>query len=403
MGTQRSFIFLQGPQSRFFRTLGLALLQAGHRVHKVNFCGGDLVHWPSPHARNYRKSLHNWPEWFRDLVQEVHGSDLLLFGDRRPLQHEAIRLARLWGLNVFVLEEGYLQPGYITLERDGANGRSRLPRNAQAIRSMAESLAPLPDPEPIPSSMAIRTRHSYYHHLGNTAFLWLFPHYRTHRPYPIIRELCGIWPRGWQRKSRVAWSHGQQQRLLSTNKPFYLFPLQLDTDIQVRQYSTFTGIVDSIAKVLFSFAAAAPAHCLLAVKNHPIDNGLINYRRYVQNLAHTLGIQDRVVYLEESDGQLLMRRCEGMVLINSSMGLEGLRLGNPVYCMGQSLYGFPGLAMTGQECTLDQFWTSMREPDMTLLEAFITVLRYYALVPGNYYTPQGIASAVQGALERLQA
>jgi len=401
MTPTRSFILLQGPQSRFFRTLGLRLLDLGHKVAKVNFCGGDLVHWPRPHAYMFRKSFHEWPGWFLELVRAREATDLLLFGDRRPMQHEAVRLARLHGLRVHVLEEGYLQPGFITVERDGANGRSRLPRTPEGVRELAAGLPELPPPPAIPSSRKIRARHSDLHHLGNTLFLGLFPHYRTHRPYPILWEVRGIYPRLLTRKRRMAWSQQQQQRLLEMERPFFLFPLQLDSDTQVRQYSTFTGIVDSIAEVMCSFAGFAPEESVLAVKNHPIDNGLINYRRYVENLAASLGIADRVVYMEEADGQLLMQRSQGLALINSSMGLEALQLGRPVYCMGQALYAMPGLAMTPEECSLQDFWQSQRPPDPDLLRDFVTMLRHFALVPGNYYTHEGIAAAVSGTLQRL--
>ena len=43
----RSFLFLQGPQSPFFHTLGRAVEKAGCLVRKVNVCGGDDFLWPS--------------------------------------------------------------------------------------------------------------------------------------------------------------------------------------------------------------------------------------------------------------------------------------------------------------------------------------------------------------------
>ncbi len=90
---------LQGPQSRFFRRLGQTLLDKGHEVVKVNFCGGDVFHWPSPNTRMFRKAGHEWPLWVSRLMDEVSATDLILFGDRRPLQREAVRIAetRAWG------------------------------------------------------------------------------------------------------------------------------------------------------------------------------------------------------------------------------------------------------------------------------------------------------------------
>ncbi|MGC7532736.1 capsular biosynthesis protein, partial [Pandoraea pneumonica] len=41
---RRSFLALQGTASPFFRQLLSALSERGHRVQRVNFCGGDLAY-----------------------------------------------------------------------------------------------------------------------------------------------------------------------------------------------------------------------------------------------------------------------------------------------------------------------------------------------------------------------
>ncbi|HAV07943.1 MAG TPA: capsule biosynthesis protein CapA, partial [Rhodobacteraceae bacterium] len=44
----------------------------------------------------------------------------------RPIHATAIRVAKARGLKVHVFEEGYLRPYWVTYERNGANGHSRL-------------------------------------------------------------------------------------------------------------------------------------------------------------------------------------------------------------------------------------------------------------------------------------
>lgn len=400
--SKRSFLFLQGPQSRFFRKLGIKLVEQGHKVLKINFCGGDIFIWPRPNTAMFRKSMYEWPHWVKNIMEQENITDLVLFGDRRPMHHEAIHMARMMGINVFALEEGYLQPGFITVERDGVNGKSQLPCTAEAVQKLAKTLPEIENAPSLPSSMPIRVNFSYIHHIGNTLLFGLFPHYRTHRPYPILWEVQGIYPRNFMRKKRMAWSAKQQERALNSEQPFFLFPLQLDSDTQVRQYSDFTGIIDSIAHVMFSFARFAPEEALLVIKNHPVDNGLINYRRYIKNLALTLGIEERVIAMEEGNGQLLMEKSQGMVLINSTMGLEGLQMGKPVYCLGDAIYAFPGMAVTKVEKTLDVFWENPRPPAPELVSDFIKVLSHKVLVRGNYYTDEGIDSAINGTLEKFE-
>ena len=392
---------LQGPQSRFFRRLGQTLLDKGHEVVKVNFCGGDVFHWPSPNTRMFRKAGHEWPLWVSRLMDEVSATDLILFGDRRPLQREAVRIAETRGMGVWVFEEGYLQPNLLTFEQWGVNGKSRLPRTPEGVRELTAGLPELREQQPIPNSLKIRVHDAIRHHVGNTVLFGLFPRYRTHRPYPIVWELKGWLPRYLTRKTRKAESLARQVELLASGRPFFLFPLQLDADTQIRLYSSFSGILESIVYVMASFATKAPQECSLVIKNHPLDNGLINYKTYVLQLSKALGIEDRVIFLEDGDGKRLIIGSEGVVLINSSMGLESLILGRPVMCLGQALYRMPGLAMSEEELPLDAFWSAEKSVDTDLVRNFIKMLRHKALVSGNYYTDDGIAMAIAGTLARL--
>jgi capsular polysaccharide export protein len=400
--TRRSFLFLQGPQSRFFRRLGLAVLDAGADVIKVNICGGDVAHWPGPRTILYRGSRGDWPRFVAGLMDRQAVTDILLMGDKRPMNRDAICIARSRGIGVHVLEEGYLRPNHITLERDGVNTRSRLPDSPEAVREAARDLPDVPPTRHIPDSMAIRVRDTIRHHVGNFFLFGLFPRYRTHRPYTIGRELTGWLPRYLSRHARQARALATQKELLDSGRPFFLFPLQLDADIQVRSYSHF-GVRDSIMQVLSSFAASAPKDLTLVVKNHPLDNGLINLDRFVDGFARATGIRDRVVFLDGGQGRLIMQSesCRGVVLVNSTMGLEALALCRPVFSLGRAPYAMPGLAVTQAQGSLDAFWWAPDLPDQQLLSDFVKVLHHRALVPGNFYTDEGIEMAVAGSLRRL--
>ena len=57
----RSVLLLQGLMGPLFRRLGQGLLRAGHRVHKVNFNGGDRATWRLPGGIDYRGTKADWP------------------------------------------------------------------------------------------------------------------------------------------------------------------------------------------------------------------------------------------------------------------------------------------------------------------------------------------------------
>ncbi len=425
---QRVFLLLQGPQSPFFRRLGDALQRAGAQVIKVNFCGGDVLLWARRGALSYRGTENDWPLWVSRLMRERGVTDLLAFGLWRPRHWEAALLARQMGIRVFSLEEGYLRPNYITLEEGGNNGRSLLPHQPEDVSAMAAA-APDPPP-PQQADNPLLTRFLYAmgnYHFGNVLFFPKFFHYHTHRPYCVVRELKGWFVRalklllGGERRYQRRW-----KRFDESQTPYFLFPLQLDADSQVRLYSPFSGMREAIGEVIASFARWADPELHLIVKNHPLDNGLIDYRNFVRNFARACGVEKRVHFLdiglldpfirkiarfcgveryihftEHNEAAAMTEKSRGLVVLNSTIGLAALQQGKPVYCVGRSIYAMPGLAQSEPFCQLKHFWANPAAPDLKLLEDFVKVVKTRALANGNFYSREGIAQAVHHSLERL--
>ena len=126
-GFGRNFLLLQGPHGPFFNQLGQLLDQTGAKAWRVGFNGGDAFFW-SNKARfiAHTDSLEAWPEALGKIIAEKSITDIVLYGDTRPLHAEAIKLAKGLGLRIHVFEEGYLRPYWVNYERGGSNGNSRL-------------------------------------------------------------------------------------------------------------------------------------------------------------------------------------------------------------------------------------------------------------------------------------
>ena len=401
----RTFLFLQGPLSFFFYRLGQALRARGHHVLRVQFCGGDVVYWPERKAKLWQGPSWMWPQWIGAFMTDHAVSDLVLLGDWRPLHQEAVLLAKSRGIRVWVYEEGYLRPGFVTLEAGGVNASSSLPKSPSAVRKRAEELYSLPPvfPSQAPNPMPGRVLATICHHVGNF-FLWpLFFRYKTHRPYCIGRELTGLLPRYFLRNVRRRNSINVLRDVLKREDPLYFMPLQLDSDSQIRRHSPFTGVLDSLSVVITSFAAHAPSSSYLLIKNHPLDNGLINYRRYIRSMGLAAGCASRLRFVEDVNNASFLERCQAVVLCNSTLGLSALVHGLPVYCLGSSIYAMPGLAAGPSEMPLESFWKEPRLPERGLVEDFLLVLKHDALVPGNFYSEEGIREAIQASLLRLEA
>ena len=406
----RSFLFLQGPQSPFFHTLGRAVEKAGCLVRKVNVCGGDDFLWPSQADtvcyRGWKATREAWPAFIAGLYERFGTTDIVLQGDWRPLHLDAVNLARTRGLRIWVFEEGYLRPNWVTLEEGGVNGTSSLPKTPEAIlaldrRFQEEGLA-VPRDSHAPAGRDVRFKQAARHHLGNTLRFFKYPWFKTHRPYIVGKELIGWFPRHFRKNRRMIDSKKTWREIVAEGTPFYFMPLQLDADSQIRRWSPFSGVLESIATVVADFVRNAPKGTLLVIKNHPLDNGLINYRKYMRSIGEANGCSTRMRFLEDGiEADELIQRSIATVLCNSTVGFSALRQGKPVYCLGQAVYKMPGLATSAEEMPLAEFWHNPPAPDMELVEAFVRVIKISALVRGNFYSPQGIAEAVEGSLVRM--
>ena len=93
MSNQRSFLFLQGMATQFFAKLGAALAKNGHDVHRINFNGGDKLFWLRAGSVDFRGDLKSWPQFLEARLAEWGVTDIILFGDCRPLHKEAVRVA----------------------------------------------------------------------------------------------------------------------------------------------------------------------------------------------------------------------------------------------------------------------------------------------------------------------
>ncbi|MBB2198077.1 MAG: capsular biosynthesis protein [Gluconacetobacter sp.] len=384
-----SFLMLQGNATPFFSELAIALRAAGHHVRRIAFNGGDVVF--SHDVTWFRGRERALPAFLEKIIAEDKPDGLILFGDCRPIHLVATEIARAHGIAIWVFEEGYLRPGWITLEPHGVNGFSALPRDAAHIRERGQ--APWPPMHYNPHSDFLRRAvYDVSYHGLRVAMAALFPHARFHAAVSPFVEYAG-WLRDWTgrlvRKPKDA---------ILPQGPFMLVPMQLDGDYQLRVHSPFRGMAEALEQILASFAAHAPDTLSLVVRRHPLDPRLTDWEGLITQRARALGIAARVYFM--ADGQLdpVLDASEGIVTVNSTVGLLALRRDRPVKILGEAIYDVPGL--TFQE-PLDLFWREASRPDAELLDAFCRMLIQEVLVEGDFFTPEGRALAVEGSVRRI--
>lgn len=363
---------------------------------RINVNGGDKLDWIGD-ATDYRGTLKNWPLFFDDFVVREGVTDLILYGDCRPYHASAHGMAQLRGVHVHVVEEGYIRPDFLTLQDDGVNGNSTLPLDPQWYLDRAEGL---PDYDPnlpaIPSTFRARARNTMRNGIMSALMRPYFPFYRSHRPHSFLAESIGWARKLVQRKHDLARSF--QRWEIVREKPFFVLPLQLNSDYQIRLHSPFGDMRAALRFIIKSFAKYAPDSISLVVKRHPLDPGLVAWDRLTRKLAVQYGVEDRLVYLYDWEIVDVVRNSLGVVTVNSTVGTLALNIGKPVSVLGHAVYKVPGVAHDGN---LDQFWSAPRPPDLKTYSAFRRVLIDRCLIRGGLLSDTGLEMLVANAVDRL--
>ena len=399
----RRVLLLQGPVGPFFARLARRLQEAGARhVQKVNFNGGDWLFSPCG-ALNYRGSMALWPEALRRHVDEHSIDTLVLYGDCRPIHRAAHELAERMGLTVWVFEEGYVRPNYITLERSGVNMRSTLPRDPAFYRALPEDLLDTVPPErPVRHAFAYSALWAVLYYLAAAALRSWFARYEHHRPL-TLREalpwLCSIVRKPLYRRRERDLTDKLSGELSGR---FFLLPLQVGTDAQVVVHSDFDSVAHCIEAVTSSFAASAAAGEVLVIKHHPMDRGAHDYGGLIRRLAAQHQLAGRLFYIHDQHLPTLLDHAKGVVVINSTVGMQALHHGTPVITLGQALYDLPELTYQGR---LDAFWRQAPQspPDADLYRRFRGYLVRTTLLNGSFYCGGPVARSRDAAKPQRSA
>jgi capsular polysaccharide export protein len=383
---QRCFLFLQGPHGPFLHGLGRALRASGARVWRVGFNLGDRVFWPSRQSYiAFRGPLTEWPETCARLLTEKSVTDLVLYGDTRPIHAEAIAQARRAGIIVHVLEEGYLRPYWATYERGGANGHSPLMRlDLDVMRSP-------PDAEEVeaPAHWGDMRQHVFYgalYHffvmLGRRAY----PGFRSHRALPVVREfqlhLCRLLLMPLHRIERAV----AELRVRRGGFPYHLALLQLEHDASFQRHGPFASMAEFLEVCIAAFAWGARAEEHLVFKAHPLEDGRAPLSADIRRLARAHGVAHRVHFIRGGKLAYLLDGASSAVTVNSTAGHQALWRGLPLRALGAAVYSKPGLV---SDQPLAAFFANPAPPDRAAYRDFRRFLLDTSQAPGGFYSARG--------------
>ncbi|MFN3976893.1 MAG: capsule biosynthesis protein [Aquificaceae bacterium] len=363
----KNYLLLQGPKGFFFYKLGKYLQTLGKTVYKINFNGGDLMTYPTfRNVYNYRDKLENFEEYLRNFISTKKIEIVLLYGDYKVYHRIAVKVCKDLNIPLYVFEEGYIRPYYITLEKYGINGFSQLPKDPEFYRK----LPPIEVEEPLPVNFSYlkQTLSRAFHYICLELLWWYFPNYvftKNYRPY-LPWVFC--WIRGLIRKPIYLYKERPLfKKILKLRKKYFLVVLQVHDDTQIHLHSDYRSVEDFIADVIYSFSRYADPDKYLVLKHHPVDRGFKDYRRLIDRLSERLNLKGRVFYIHDMWLPTLIKGSLGVITINSTVGLQALYHNIPVKVMGRAVYDIPGLTFQG---SLEDFWKNPGQIDRELYRKF---------------------------------
>jgi len=386
---KRVFLFLQGPHGPFFHRLGKMLRLAGAEVWRVGFNAGDRAFWFHPASYiPFHGAAGEWNDTFATLLNEKSVTDVVLYGDTRPIHASAVAEAKRRGITVHVFEEGYMRPYWVTYERGGSNGNSRLMEmtipQMQAALAQSDMEAPLP-----PGHWGDMRQHIFYGALYHWFVMFRNAEYRNFRPHrslPVTKEFTLYIKRLLLMPLLAA------DRLLATMRirlggfPYHLALLQLEHDSSFQKHSPFNTMADFLELVIKGFAEGAPKHHHLVIKAHPLEDGRVPVRRDVKRLAAKLGIANRVHFVRGGKLAQLLNDARTAVTVNSTAGQQVLWRGIPLKVFGRAVYAQPEFV---SDQPLAEFFAQASRPDNKAYKDFRRYLLETSQVPGGFYSSRG--------------
>jgi capsular polysaccharide export protein len=396
-------VLLQGPVGSFFRRAQEHLNANGFDTWRICFNAGDRMCSRGDKVMNFSGSPESWRSWFTAIIKENGFDAVVLFGSERIIHRVAIEVAEQCGIPALCLEEGYVRPGYVTMEFGGNNWRSPLagqlpPPEFNSPRSAG------PKALPQPGSFSAMAWGAFQYFTIRALISTPGERRLFHKQKRTLVSEGFYWIKNYYRKfAHVGRNYRISERILEHHdKRFFIVPLQVHDDTQLGRAANSWNNQKLILKTIVSFARNAPEDYQLVFKIHPMERGHTRDWNFIRQVSQLNDVKDRVHVLDGGSLSLLTRHSAGMITINSTSGLSALHHGVPLAVMGQALYRHKDLAFCVEKgMDLDKFWTNSFVAPEGVRHRYLSWVHHQCLVGGDFYAKEGMEAAIPALMAKL--
>lgn len=379
-------LLLQGPIGSFFYDFSEWLQSHGKTIYKINFNAGDEYFYPNSTSNTlaYRAGLDQFQNYLADLCTQHNIDTIICFGDNRHYHKSARETCHNLNISFWAFEEGYFRPDYVTFEKDGVNAFSSIPRDNTFFSTICPQVPEPKAPEKVAQGFIPLAKLAICYYWNAYTKRKRYPYYQHHRILNI-RYYIKLWGISGVKRLNYALRDRTFAKKVERGQfgDFYILPLQVYDDSQVRVHSDYSSVESFLKEVLDSFVKNAPSDLTLIIKHHPMDRGFIDYGKTIQEYIDRYPeLKKRIFYIHDVPMPVFLRYGKGMVTLNSTSGISALLHGMPVMTMGRAHYNIPGLTYQGK---LDDFWHNPGKPDMDLFSAYRRFHLNKTHINGSFY------------------
>jgi capsular polysaccharide export protein len=383
----KNILLLQGPMGSFFNTLDKKFTKEEANTFRIGFNAGDKFFAQYNHYTPYDNKPDKWEDFISKYYKIHNINKLFVFGDCRFYQAIAIKVAKKLDVEVYVFEEGYLRPNFITLEKYGVNAHSEQPKNRKFYDNLVVDNTLVNEIEHLKnfgSTFPKMAREAILYYWIANIFSFKYPHYKHHRCFSLWSEFKAGCLNIFRKYKYKITEKGLNERVeKELDKKYFFVPLQTHGDFQIQTHSNYENIEEFIKEVLTSFAKYSQKDTLLIFKHHPVDRGRKNHAKYIRNIAYNLGIKDRIIITWDVHLPTFLKHAVGTIVINSTVGISSLYHHTPTICLGEAIYDIEGL--TSRNISIDDFWENYTEVDSELFRKYKAYLIKTTQINSNFY------------------
>jgi capsular polysaccharide export protein len=381
MNKIKNILLIQGPMGGFFNKFAKYKKANNHKVFKINLNRGDKLFYRQGNATDYTGELDGFERCLTETIIKDSIREIYVFGDCRKYHKVAKKVAKRMRLDFYVFELGYIRPDYITLEKNGVNAYSDLPKNSKFYNDKKEFGINAVIPS-YPSYMRMAVSASIYYFVNSLPFN-KFNKYTHHKNPSYIREAyVGIRSLYRKYKYKITERKRTVEIYRRPSKTCFVVPIQVSTDFQIIEHSNYKSVGSFIENTVKSFSKYASEDDCLIIKHHPMDRGYVDYEGFINNLKRHYDIYDRVFYVHDIDLPTILKNAKGCVVVNSTVGLSSLHHKTPVKVMGSANYDFDGITYQGD---LRSFWKDPGEVNIGLYRKYKEYLITETQINGSFY------------------